>query len=112
MIGRETLATFSTEDFLVVNQVYRTGRSAAYTRRQGLDRETKKELLLKHIRQSGENGCQLKELCEVLPAEKKSQVQLFLRELRSIGRVHSFWTEVSCFPLMICGVVLVAINCN
>jgi ATP-dependent DNA helicase RecG len=126
-IGEETLATFSTEDFLVVNQVYReqavrielrerlprlidlgivekaargkyilgrryyhrAGRIGAYTRRQGLDRETKKELLLKHIRKNAESGCKLKELCEVLPAEKRSQVQLFLRELRNSGKVHS-----------------------
>ena len=126
-IGRETLATFSTDDFLVVNQVYRaqtvrnelrerlprlidlgivekagrgkytlgrryyrvTGRSGAYTRRQGLDRETKKELLLKHIRQNSKNGCKLKELCEVLPAEKKSQIQVFLRELKNSGKVYS-----------------------
>ncbi len=129
-IGEETLATFSTEDFLVVDRVYReqpiraelreriprlidlgivekaargkyilgrryyrrAGRTATYTRRQGLDRETKKELLLKHIRQNGEKGCKLKELCEVLPAENKSQVQLFLRELRSRRKVHSIGT--------------------
>lgn len=126
-IGHETLATFSTEDFLLVDQVYREqpirpelrerlsrlvdlgivekasrgkfilgrryyrriGNTGTYTRRQGLDRETKKELLLKHIRQTGEKGCKLKELCDVLPAENRSQIQLFLRELRNSGRVHS-----------------------
>ena len=125
-IGEETLASFATEDFLLVDQIYReqpvrtelrgrlprlvdlgiiekasrgkytlgrkyyrrAGRTGTYTRRQGLDRETKKELLLKHIRQNGEKGCKLKELCEVLPAASRSQVQLFLRELRSSGKAH------------------------
>lgn len=33
-----------------------SGKSGVYTRKIGLDRDTNKELLLKHIRENGENG--------------------------------------------------------
>ncbi len=56
-----------------------------HTRRQGLDRETNKELLLKHIRRQGRDGAQLSELRDVLPALSKYQVQTLLRELRQNG---------------------------
>ncbi|MFQ5544240.1 MAG: ATP-binding protein, partial [Nitrospiria bacterium] len=39
----------------------------AYTRKKGLDRETNKALLLKHIKENRECGSRLKELLQVLP---------------------------------------------
>ena len=44
-----------------------TGKSGMHTRHVGLDRDTNKELLLKHIRQNNEVGTPFKELQQVLP---------------------------------------------
>jgi ATP-dependent DNA helicase RecG len=128
-IGRERLATFATEDFLVLDLVHReqpvpeflrprleplldqgiierigrgrgvryllsrrfyrfVGRPGVYTRRRGLDRETNKALLLRHIEDSGADGATLGELWQVLPGLSRDQVRTLLRELRRAGRVE------------------------
>ena len=63
------------------------GKTGAYTRKRGLDRETNKALLLKHIVDTGKAGCALGELEEVLPALSTSQVQKLLQELKADGKV-------------------------
>jgi ATP-dependent DNA helicase RecG len=64
-------------------------RSAGtYTRKRGLDRETNKELLLKHLRENDGTGASLAELRQVLPTLSESAVQRLLDELRSEGRVY------------------------
>jgi len=60
----------------------------AYTRKKGLDRETNKALLLKHIKENKGSGSRLKELMQVLPALTMPQVQTLLRELKSEGDIH------------------------
>jgi ATP-dependent DNA helicase RecG len=65
------------------------GKRAVYTRRRGLDRDTKKALLLKHLRHSSGEGASLSELCEVLPAESRFAVQHLLRELKADGAIHT-----------------------
>jgi len=60
----------------------------AYTRKKGLDRETNKALLLKHIKENRDNGSRLKELMQVLPSLTVPQVQTLLRELKSEGEIH------------------------
>lgn len=128
-LGRERLATFATEDFLVLDLVHREqpvpdvlkarleplleqgvierigrgrgvryllsrrfyrflGRPGVYTRRRGLDRETNKALLLKHIEESGTAGATFGELQEVLPGLSRNQVQTLLRELKREGRIR------------------------
>ena len=64
-----------------------TGQTGVHTRRVGLDRDTNKELLLKHIRSNGNSGTPLKELYQVLPGHSRSQIQTLLRELRAEGKV-------------------------
>jgi len=130
-IGKEKVAAFSTEDFLVLDYVHKerplsdyppelkvrlkllvdlgivecigrgrsaryllcqqfyihTGKSGVYTRKIGLDKETNKELLLKHIRSNTKKGATLKELCQVLPALSSSQVQKLMRELKAEAKV-------------------------
>ena len=129
-VGQETLSTFTTEDYLVLDSLSREeeapealrtrfaslldkgvverfgrgrgvryilsrrmygflGRKGTYTRRRGLDRETNKQLLLRHIQDNQEEGSRLQELREVLPALSRGQVQALLRELRKEGRAHS-----------------------
>lgn len=63
------------------------GKPGTYTRKAGLDRETNKALLLKHIRENP--GSPLGELCQVLPSLAVTQVQNLLRELKNEGLVHS-----------------------
>ena len=65
-----------------------TGKSGVHTRLIGLDRETNKELLLKHIRANGDKGAPLKELQQVLPGHSSRQIQMLLDELRSAGRIE------------------------
>jgi len=64
------------------------GRKGAYTRKRGLDRETNKQLLLRHIEDCGKEGCPLRDLIEVLPSMTRRQVQVLLRELMTEGRIH------------------------
>jgi len=64
-----------------------TGKSGVHTRLIGLDRETNKELLIKHIREKGEEGAPLKELQQVLPGHSRGQLQVLLRELKTADRV-------------------------
>jgi ATP-dependent DNA helicase RecG len=128
-VGRERQASFSTEDFLVIDLVHREqpvpaylaprlqalreqgviervgrgrgtrhllsrrfyrflGKGGAYTRRRGLDRETNKALLVRHIEDSAATGTTLAELQQVLPNLSRDQVRTLLRELKRAGRVE------------------------
>jgi len=64
------------------------GKRGEYTRRRGLDRNTNKALLVKHIVDNAEGGVPLGELRQVLPAKSRSQIQVLLRELVRDGQVH------------------------
>ena len=69
--------------WILARKIYETvGKAGVYTCKKGLDRETNKELLLKHIRESGENGAKISELTDVLPFLTRRQVLLLLQELR------------------------------
>ncbi len=63
------------------------GKRGTYTRELGLDRQTNKELLLRHIRDNNAEGSPLKDLRQVLPALSGPQVQALLHELRDEGRI-------------------------
>jgi ATP-dependent DNA helicase RecG len=62
------------------------GQKGTYTRKRGLDRETNKELLLKHLRDAGTAGSALPELMQVLPQLTRRQIWKLLDELRAEGR--------------------------
>ena len=128
-IGRERMAAFSTDDFLVIDLVHRgeivpdhlkprieqlldqgviermgrgrgvrlllsrrfyrhLGKAGVYTRKRGLDRETNKALLVKHIEDNQAGGSRMEELRQVLPALARSQIQVLMRELVRHGSVH------------------------
>ncbi|NCC83148.1 MAG: transcriptional regulator [Clostridia bacterium] len=125
-IGNEKLASLSTDDFLVVNnlfhekklppylhsrlnlliekgivehhgrnkfllarQLYKSvGKSGIHTRLTGLDRNSNKELILKHLKANKQMGAPLKEISDVLPGHNRGQLQVLLRELRNEGRVY------------------------
>lgn len=128
-IGQETLATFSTQDFLVVDLIHREqpvppdlqdrlprllelgviesqgrrsnkayflsrrfytalGEGGTYTRRRGLDKETNKALLLRHIEDSQDEGARFEELSQVLPSLSRRQIQGLMEELKREKRIH------------------------
>jgi ATP-dependent DNA helicase RecG len=66
------------------------GKGGIYTRQKGLDRETNKTLLLRHIKENAASGSGLPELEQVLPALSRFQVQKLIQELRAAGRI-SLW---------------------
>lgn len=63
------------------------GKAGTHTRKIGLDRETNKELLLKHIRKNGSKGTPFRELQQVLPNLSRGQLQTLMRELRHEGKI-------------------------
>ncbi len=63
-------------------------KRGVYTRKRGLDRETNKALLLRHIEYSQQAGSPLRDLMQVLPALSRPQVQTLLRELQREGKAH------------------------
>ena len=64
------------------------GKKGTYTRKKGLDRQTNKELLLKHIVDNAREGSKLADLKEVLPQLTEPQIQSLLRDLKKEGRIH------------------------
>lgn len=78
------------------------GQLGTYTRRRGLDRETNKELLLKHLREQGADGSPLAELCQVQPGLSEKMIQTLLGELRAEGRAtltgKRRWARWSAMP--------------
>lgn len=75
---------------LLSRQFYRhIGKAGVYTRKRGLDRETNKELLLKHIQDNRREGSPMRELLQVLPALSRAEVKNLLRGLRNEGRIHN-----------------------
>jgi ATP-dependent DNA helicase RecG len=71
------------------------GKSGVYTRKRGLDRDTNKELLLKHIRDSVSKGARFQDLTQVLPMLTRRQIQKLLDELRSLKLIEKEGTTRS-----------------
>lgn len=63
------------------------GKAGVHTRQVGLDRNTNKELLLKHIRENNDVGTPFKELQQVLPGLDRNQIQVLMKELKKDGKV-------------------------
>jgi ATP-dependent DNA helicase RecG len=65
------------------------GKSGTYTQRVGLDHETNKELILKHIIiLHGDKSTPLNELYQALPGHSRGQLQALLKALRNEQRIH------------------------
>jgi ATP-dependent DNA helicase RecG len=63
------------------------GAKGTHTRKKGLDHETNKALLLKHVSKQKEQGAPLADLRQVLPALPSSAIQALMHELRDDGQV-------------------------
>lgn len=75
--------------YILSHQFYKfIGQRGVHTRRQGLDRDTNKELLLKHIKKNEKEGSKLKELKQVLPMLSQYQLQGLLKELKVENLIH------------------------
>ena len=75
--------------FLLSRSLYASlGRAGAYTRKRGLDRETNKALLMRHLADSGAEGAPIRDLLQVLPSLSRDQVKRLLRELAVEGRAR------------------------
>lgn len=85
--------------YMLCQQYYNLIRkSGMYTRKKGLDRETNKELLLKHLSTHAKSGSKFSDLQQVLPHLSRRQIQNLLAELKSENKVYiegktksSFW---------------------
>lgn len=64
------------------------GARGTYTRKRGLDHDTNKALLVKHLKEQGDAGAPLNEFRQVLPALPTKSVQKLLEELRSEGQIQ------------------------
>jgi len=74
---------------LLSRRFYRhLGKAGVYTRKHGLDRETNKALLCRHIEDNKKIGSKMNELKQVLPALDRSQIQVLLRDLANAGQIH------------------------
>lgn len=63
------------------------GEKGVYTRKIGLDKETNKTLLLKHIHSGKGEGARMKEMQQVLPGLSRQQIQRLLSELATDGSI-------------------------
>ena len=64
------------------------GKTGMHTRLLGLDKETNKELLLRHIRESGKTGAPFNEMQQILTGHSRGQIQRLLKELRADGKIY------------------------
>jgi ATP-dependent DNA helicase RecG len=79
----------SRNKYVLARSLYEAAdKTGIHTRVVGLDRDTNKELLVKHIRKNGDRGTPLKELMQVLPGHSRKQIQVLLNELRADERVR------------------------
>lgn len=65
------------------------GETGVHTRKKGLDRETEKELLLKHLKAAGFEGAPMGELIQVLKDRSRAHVRGLMYELRDENKAHS-----------------------
>jgi len=84
----ETIGRGRGTRYILSRSLYKyIGEKGTYTRQKGLDRDTNKALLLKHIKENAKNGARLDELQQVLPALSRNQVQTLLRELKNDHKI-------------------------
>ena len=76
--------------YILSRQYYSSvGKAGVHTRKKGLDRDTNKELLLRHIKLQGKAGAKLSDMLQVLPDLPRSTVQVLLREMRKNELIYS-----------------------
>jgi ATP-dependent DNA helicase RecG len=90
LIDMGIIERVSRNKFVLARAFYEiTGKTGIRTRYVGLDRETNKELLYKHIKENGRSGTPFSELQQVLPSHSISQIKVLLRELQAGKKIFS-----------------------
>jgi len=90
LVEQEVIERVGRNRYILSHRFYSfLGKRGVYTRKRGLDRETNKALLLKHIQDNQKEGSKLQELMQVLPALSRDQVQKLLQDLKREGRIHN-----------------------
>lgn len=85
----ETVGRGRSRKHLLARELYSSmGMAGVHTRKKGLDHETKKALLLKHLTETAPQGSAISELQQVLPADSRGAVAKLLEELRAGGLVE------------------------
>ena len=75
--------------YILSRGMYRVlGEPGTYTRYVGLDKETNKQLIVKHIKTCGKRGAALKELRQVLPQLTDPQIRHLVYELRAETKIE------------------------
>lgn len=64
------------------------GEPGSYTRYSGLDKETNKQLIIKHVKTCGKRGAALQEFLQVLPQLTDPQIRHLVYELRTEGKIE------------------------
>lgn len=64
------------------------GKKGTYTRKIGLDEDTNKALLMKHITDNSSAGSPFSELAQVLPSHSRGQIKRLLSQLKEEGNIH------------------------
>lgn len=86
----ETIGRGRGQRVVLARQFYELlGKPGDYTRRKGLDHETNKQLLLRHITENAPIGSPMADLQGVLPALSRGQLRGLLDELRREGKARS-----------------------
>jgi ATP-dependent DNA helicase RecG len=89
LVGMGLVEHVSRNKYVLSRSLYEaTDKTGVHTRVVGLDRDTNKELLLKHIRKNENNGTPFKELEQVLPSHSRNQIKVLLRELQQADRIY------------------------
>ncbi len=65
-----------------------SGKKGVYTRKKGLDRETNKQLLLKHIRENAQTGSTMPEFRQILPECTDIMIRNLINELRTDKQIE------------------------
>jgi ATP-dependent DNA helicase RecG len=71
------------------------GQRGVHTRKIGLDRDTHKALILKHLKLSGREGAKFAELWQILPFLSRSVMQKLLIEMRDVDLILAVGTTKS-----------------
>lgn len=72
------------------------GKKGTYTRHKGLDKETNRQLLLKHIQDNKKTGSQIKEFIQVLPQLSRRQILYLTSTLLRDGLIKKEGKTSSC----------------
>lgn len=81
---------FGRRKYVLARSLYSAaGKTGVHTRIVGLDRETNKELLLKHMNDKGSEGTPFREFEQVLPGLSRDQIQTLLKELKNEKRAFT-----------------------